>query len=68
MKREILIKRLQQIVSAVFWAENKIIADWRPRLEQATKENASEVADAYLEAIVKEIIDNYQMKFEDEEE
>lgn len=67
MKREILIKRLQQIVSAVFWAENKIIAEWRPRLEQATEENKKEVADAYIEAIAKEIIDNAQMKFEDEE-
>lgn len=63
---EILIKMWEQIASAIFWAENRIIADWRPRLEQAKKENASEVADAYLEAIAKEIIDNSQMKFEDE--
>ena len=67
MEREILIKRWKQIASAVFWAENNIIADWRPRLESAKKENASEVADAYLEAIAKEIIDNAQMKFKDEE-
>lgn len=66
MERETLIKRWKQIASTVFWAENRIIADWRPRLEQARKENASEVADAYLEAIAKEIIDNSQMKFEDE--
>ena len=61
-----LINRWKTIASAVFWAENNIIADWRPRLEQARKENASEVADAYLEAIAKEIIDNSQTKFEDE--
>lgn len=67
MKREILIERWKQIASAVFNAENKIIADWRPRLEQAKKENASEVADAYLTAIATEIIDNSNMKFEDEE-
>lgn len=62
-----LISRWKQIASAVFWAENNIIANWRPRLEQANKENASDVADAYLEAIAKEIIDNAQLKFEDEE-
>lgn len=66
MEREILINRWKQIASAVFRAENNIIADWRPRLEQARKENASEVADAYLEAIAMEIIDNAQLKFEDE--
>ena len=68
MKREVLIKRWKMIASAVFWAENNIIANWRPRLEHAKKENAAEVADAYLEAIAKEIIDNSNMKFEDEEE
>lgn len=68
MNIEELIKRWELIASAVFWAENRIIADWRPRLEQAKKENASEVADAYLEAIAKEIIDNCQIKFEDESE
>lgn len=62
-----LIARWKQIASAVFWAENNIIANWRPRLEQAREDNASEVADAYLEAIAKEIIDNAQLKFEDEE-
>lgn len=62
-----LINRWKTIASAVFNAENNIINDWRPRLEQVTKENASEVADAYLEAIAKEIIDNCQIKFEDEE-
>lgn len=66
MRRETLIKRWMQIASAVFKAEDNIIADWRPRLESAKKENAKEVADAYLEAIAKEIIDNCQMKFEDE--
>lgn len=66
MEMEILIKRWKLIASAVFWAENRIIADWRPRLEKARKENSKEVADAYLEAIAKEIIDNCQMKFEDE--
>lgn len=65
--RKELISRWNTIASAVFWAENNIIADWRPRLESATKENAAEVADAYLEAIATEIIDNSQMKFEDEE-
>lgn len=68
MEQETLIKRWKLIASAVFKAENNIINDWRPRLEQARKENASEVADAYLEAIAKEIIDNAQMKFEDESE
>ena len=67
MERETLINRWKQIASAVFWAENNIIANWRPRLENAKKENVSEVADAYLEAIATEIIDNCQMKFEDEE-
>ena len=66
--RKELIKRWKTIASAVFWAENNIIANWRPRLEHAKKENAAEVADAYLEAIAKEIIDNSNMKFEDEEE
>lgn len=64
--RKELISRWKLIASAVFWAENNIITDWRPRLEQANKENASDVADAYLEAIAKEIIDNAQLKFEDE--
>lgn len=67
MERETLIKRWKMIASAVFKAENNIIDEWRPRLEQAKKENAEEVADAYLEAIAKEIIDNCQLKFEDEE-
>lgn len=66
MERETLIKRWELIASAVFKAEDNIIADWRTRLEQAKKENASEVADAYLEAIATEIIDNSNMKFEDE--
>ena len=66
--RKELIKRWKTIASAVFWAENNIIANWRPRLEQAREDNASEVADAYLEAIATEIIDNSNMKFEDEEE
>lgn len=64
--RKELISRWKLIASAVFWAENNIIANWRPRLEHAKKENAAEVADAYLEAIAKEIIDNAQLKFEDE--
>lgn len=68
MERVTIIKRWKMIASAVFKAENNIINEWRPRLEQAKKENASEVADAYLEAIAKEIIDNCQIKFEDEEE
>lgn len=68
MERETLIKRWKQIASAVFNAENEIIDQWRDRLLQAKKENASEVADAYLEAIAKEIIDNCQIKFEDESE
>ena len=65
--RKELISCWKLIASAVFWAENNIIADWRPRLESATKENSKEVADAYLEAIATEIIDNSNMKFEDEE-
>lgn len=65
--RKELIARWKQIASAVFWAENNIIANWRPRLESATKENSKEMADAYLEAIAKEIIDNSNLKFEDEE-
>lgn len=64
--RKELISRWKQIASAVFWAENNIITDWRPRLESATKENSKEVADAYLEAIATEIIDKSNMKFEDE--
>lgn len=64
--RKELIERWKTIANAVFWAENNIIADWRPRLEHAKKDNASEVADAYLEAIAKEIIDNCQLKFEDD--
>ena len=66
MERETLINRWKQIASAVFWAENNIIANWRPRLENAKKENVSEVADAYLEAIAKEIIDNAHLKFEND--
>lgn len=58
MERKELIKRWKQIASAVFWAENNIIDQWRDRLLQARKENSKEVADAYLEAIAKEIIDN----------
>ena len=65
--RKELIERWKTIASSVFWAENNIISDWRPRLESATKENVAEVADAYLEAIAKEIINNSNMKFEDEE-
>lgn len=66
--RKELIERWKTIASAVFKAEDEIKAEWFPRLEQATKENAAEVADAYLEAIAKEIIDNCQLKFEDESE
>lgn len=66
--RKELISRWKLIASAVFWAENNIIADWRPRLESATKENSKEMADAYLEAIATEIIDNSNLKFEDEEQ
>ena len=65
--RKELISRWKLIASAVFWAENNIIADWRPRLESAIKENSKEMADAYLEAIATEIIDNSNLKFEDEE-
>lgn len=67
MKREVLIKRWKMIASAVFKAENNIIGEWRPRLEAAKKgENATEVADAYLEAIATEIINGGQITFEDE--
>ena len=65
--RKELIERWKDIASAVFKAEDEINAEWFPRLKQATKENAAEVADAYLEAIATEIIDNSNMKFEDEE-
>lgn len=64
--RKELISRWKTIASAVFKAEDEIKAEWFPRLKQAKKENAAEVADAYLEAIAKEIIDNSQTKFEDE--
>lgn len=63
-----LISRWKDIASAVFKAEDEIKAEWFPRLKQAKKENASEIADAYLEAIATEIIDNSNLKFEDEEE
>lgn len=65
--RKELIARWKDIASAVFKAEDEIKDEWFPRLKQATKENAAEVADAYLEAIATEIIDNSNMKFEDEE-
>lgn len=65
--RKELISRWKTIASAVFKAEDEIKAEWFPRLKQATKENAAEVADAYLEAIATEIIDNSNLKFEDEE-
>ncbi len=61
-----LIERWKTIASAVFKAEDEIKAEWFPRLKQAKKENAAEVADAYLTAIAEEIIDNSNMKFEDE--
>ena len=66
--RKELIERWKTIASAVFKAEDDIKAEWFPRLKQATKENAAEVADAYLEAIATEIIDNSNLKFEDEEQ
>lgn len=66
--RKELIERWKTIASAVFKAEDEIKAEWFPRLKQATKENAAEVADAYLEAIATEIIDNSNLKFEDEEQ
>ena len=65
--RKELIERWKDIASAVFKAEDEIKAEWFPRLKQAKKENASEMADAYLEAIATEIINNSNMKFEDEE-
>lgn len=65
--RKELISRWKDIASAVFKAEDEIKDEWFPRLKQATKENAAEVADAYLTAIAEEIIDNSNMKFEDEE-
>lgn len=66
--RKELIERWKTIASAVFRAEDEIKAEWFPRLKQAKKENAAEVADAYLEAIATEIIDNSNLKFEDEED
>lgn len=66
--RKELIERWKTIASAVFRAEDEIKAEWFPRLKQTKKENAAEVADAYLEAIAKEIIDNSDLKFEDEEQ
>ena len=65
--RKELIERWKTIASAIFKAEDEIKAEWFPRLKQATKENAAEVADGYLEAIATEIIDNSNLKFEDEE-
>lgn len=65
--RKELIERWKTIASAVFKAEDEIKAEWFPRLKQAKKENAAEVADAYLTAIAEEIINNSNMKFEDEE-
>ena len=66
--RKELIDRWKDIARAVFKAEDEIKAEWFPRLKQATKENAAEVADAYLTAIAEEIIDNSYLKFEDEEQ
>jgi len=66
--RKELIERWKTIASAIFKAEDEIKAEWFPRLKQATKENAAEVADGYLEAIATEIIDNSNLKFEDEEQ
>ena len=66
--RKELIERWKDIASAVFKAEDEIKAEWFPRLKQAKKENAADVADAYLEAIATEIIDNSNLKFEDEEQ
>lgn len=65
--RKELIERWKTIASAVFKAEDEIKTEWFSRLRQAKKENAAEVADAYLEAIAKEIIDNSYLKFEDED-
>ena len=66
MTREELIDRWKTIASAVFKAEDELRAEWHHILLQATKENASEVADAYLEAIATEIINGGQITFEDE--
>lgn len=66
--RKELIERWKTIATAVFRAEDEIKAEWFPRLKHAKKENASEMADAYLEAIATEIIDNSNLKFEDEEQ
>ena len=67
--RKELIERWKDIASAVFKAENRIIDEWLPRLNSAKKkeENAVRVVDDYLTAIAEEIIDNSNMKFEDEE-
>lgn len=65
--RKELIERWKTIASAVFKAGDEIKAEWFPRLKQTKKENAAEVADAYLTAIAEEIINNSNMKFEDEE-
>lgn len=66
MTREELIDRWKTIASAVFWAENEIIADWKERLMNAKEEGVTKVADEYLEAIATEIINGGQITFEDE--
>lgn len=65
--RKELIERWKTIASAVFKAENNIIDKWKPRLLAAKEEETHKVADEYLEAIATEIIDNSQMRFEDED-
>ena len=64
MNRDELITNWKEIAKAVFIAESKIIDKWKPRLRNVKENGDENIADEYLEAIAREIINNSNVKEE----
>ena len=61
MTREEAINRWKDIVSTVFWAEERIAKEWDAKLREApnlNKKEQHELAEAYCRAIAVEITKN----------
>lgn len=69
MKKEELIVHWMDIAAAVFRAEEAISETWIPILREAAEKNgieAQQTCDAYIRAVATEIVENANIKFDEE--
>jgi hypothetical protein len=69
MKKEEMIIHWMDIAAAVFRAEEAIRETWMPILREAAEKKgieAQHTCDAYLRAVATEIVENINIKFDEE--